>query len=611
MLAIRAPSARACGTPREPRAPRWSPRPGSATRGPLAFDPGALASGSSFVAPHSSSTHAPTGRSTHWSTTPSPTTASTHLGAASSLVASNPGSRREVELHRDSASRWSSPPAWSRACPRRVARASARGAWRRSRGHVRRRAQLGLPLVIGASARRPCAASSRTTSSPRRRSALSTRETARNLARGAAGTRCRGPDVPAPSSSAWPGRWLTSREDRRSRHVRPHDDAARGRDRGHHPPTDRIFVWGFSPWVYQFSHRRPAGRFVFETYVTGLVPWFREKLSIERARVVPGASRSSWATSIARSRRWWSTRGSIMMARPMRAYPAPFAEWLHAHYCYDLRIGAFDVYSRRADETVPCASPFPIVQHAFDFGARPMEVSVPQTFDAGTSAWLYQADRSSPRGSRAGHARRPSSSSSIPRTLGTTCASKAWTSRRRRPGRSPDPLGIAWKMRYGDAVRDPGSRELERILWIVFAALAWKYALGAEATGLPRDSVVAIAARGQRATGSEPAALVASGPRRATARPPRRAPFALFTFFVVVLAVADVSARAKTRRTRSRPPRRTSYMDYAARRSSGQTRRRQSLYGVIVSPSDAERAPDPAPQRRPLRLVPRTEPVRS
>ncbi|MEO7114059.1 MAG: glycosyltransferase family 39 protein, partial [Polyangiaceae bacterium] len=38
-------------------------------------------------------------------------------------------------------------------------------------------------------------------------------------------------------------------------------------------PDDKIFVWGFSPWIYGYSHRRAAGRYVFETYVTGFVPW--------------------------------------------------------------------------------------------------------------------------------------------------------------------------------------------------------------------------------------------------------------------------------------------------------------------------------------------------
>ncbi|HSQ62798.1 MAG TPA: glycosyltransferase family 39 protein, partial [Polyangiaceae bacterium] len=40
---------------------------------------------------------------------------------------------------------------------------------------------------------------------------------------------------------------------------------------------DRIFVWGFSSWLYGYAHRRPAGRYMFETYVTGFVPWYWQK----------------------------------------------------------------------------------------------------------------------------------------------------------------------------------------------------------------------------------------------------------------------------------------------------------------------------------------------
>ena len=54
-------------------------------------------------------------------------------------------------------------------------------------------------------------------------------------------------------------------------------------------PDDRIFVWGFSPWIYGYAHRRPAGRYVFATYPTGFVPWFWAPLEEERARAVPGS----------------------------------------------------------------------------------------------------------------------------------------------------------------------------------------------------------------------------------------------------------------------------------------------------------------------------------
>ena len=38
-------------------------------------------------------------------------------------------------------------------------------------------------------------------------------------------------------------------------------------------PEDRIFVWGFNPDIYYYADRRPASRFVYCTFQTGLIPW--------------------------------------------------------------------------------------------------------------------------------------------------------------------------------------------------------------------------------------------------------------------------------------------------------------------------------------------------
>lgn len=36
---------------------------------------------------------------------------------------------------------------------------------------------------------------------------------------------------------------------------------------------ERIFVWGYYPEIYFFSHRLPATRFIYANFVTGLIPW--------------------------------------------------------------------------------------------------------------------------------------------------------------------------------------------------------------------------------------------------------------------------------------------------------------------------------------------------
>ena len=123
-------------------------------------------------------------------------------------------------------------------------------------------------------------------------------------------------------------------------------------------PRDRIFVWGFSPWVYQYSHRRPAGRFVFETYVTGFVPWFWEKLSVERARVVPGSVEVLLGDLDREKPTVVVDAGSIMPGKAHAGVRPLLAAWLRANYCFDVRIGAFDVYRRKAPGIADCVYPW-------------------------------------------------------------------------------------------------------------------------------------------------------------------------------------------------------------------------------------------------------------
>jgi len=60
--------------------------------------------------------------------------------------------------------------------------------------------------------------------------------------------------------------------------------------RTHSTTADRIFVWGFHPDIYGFAERRPASRYLFASFVTGLIPW--TNIAPERDTsyaIVPGA----------------------------------------------------------------------------------------------------------------------------------------------------------------------------------------------------------------------------------------------------------------------------------------------------------------------------------
>lgn len=137
-------------------------------------------------------------------------------------------------------------------------------------------------------------------------------------------------------------------------------------------PESKIFVWGFSPWLYGYSHRRPAGRYVFETYVTGFVPWFHDAIPHEPARTVPGAMDALLNDLDRETPEVVVDAGSVMLARPMRAY-APAAHWLAAHYCFSARIGAYDLYRRRDGATCPSTS-MPRPHPPVDFHGHAMTV---------------------------------------------------------------------------------------------------------------------------------------------------------------------------------------------------------------------------------------------
>lgn len=158
----------------------------------------------------------------------------------------------------------------------------------------------------------------------------------------------------------------------------------------------KIFVWGFSPWLYAYSHRRPAGRYVFSTYVTGLVPWRHDDFAGEQKRIVPGSNEALMADLDAEKPELVIDSGSIMLARPIRTYRR-WADWLYAHYCFELRVRGFDVYRRKRDASITCPEAgFPQPQRAFDFVGAPLEVPIPKTSDPDRTKWLFVPEDSLP-----------------------------------------------------------------------------------------------------------------------------------------------------------------------------------------------------------------------
>jgi 4-amino-4-deoxy-L-arabinose transferase-like glycosyltransferase len=152
-------------------------------------------------------------------------------------------------------------------------------------------------------------------------------------------------------------------------------------------PEDRVFVWGFSPWIYGYSHRKPASRFVFHTYPTGFVPWYGEKLSVEAARVVPGSMEALLGDLERERPAVIVDAGAVMMNRPMRTYRAT-ADYLYAHYCFEMRVGALDLYRRKGDGA-SCEQPhFPEPAACVDYLGRGLFLPLPHQVDEGRAKKL-------------------------------------------------------------------------------------------------------------------------------------------------------------------------------------------------------------------------------
>lgn len=60
--------------------------------------------------------------------------------------------------------------------------------------------------------------------------------------------------------------------------------------RDHSTPDETMFVWGYHPDAYLFAGRQAASRYVYSSFVTGLVPWTNTDPEIDTAyAIVPGA----------------------------------------------------------------------------------------------------------------------------------------------------------------------------------------------------------------------------------------------------------------------------------------------------------------------------------
>lgn len=106
--------------------------------------------------------------------------------------------------------------------------------------------------------------------------------------------------------------------------------------RDHTKPNDRIFVWGFHSDIYLYSNRRPASRYVFTTFQTGMIPWTNVAPNIDtHYAIVPGTMEKLLADLTARQPRFIvdcsAGPNRSWQKYPIDNYP-PLQAFVRAHY---------------------------------------------------------------------------------------------------------------------------------------------------------------------------------------------------------------------------------------------------------------------------------------
>jgi len=99
----------------------------------------------------------------------------------------------------------------------------------------------------------------------------------------------------------------------------------------HSQEGDTIFVWGFRGDVYLNTQRKPASRFVFSVFLSGVVPWYEESPRVQERRIVPGSHALLLSELRATQPRVIVDAGFSMLHRYMAQFPE-LRRYLEEHY---------------------------------------------------------------------------------------------------------------------------------------------------------------------------------------------------------------------------------------------------------------------------------------
>lgn len=101
-------------------------------------------------------------------------------------------------------------------------------------------------------------------------------------------------------------------------------------------PTDRIFAWGYCPDFYLLADRRPASRYIYCSFVTGLIPWTNIQPGRDTSYAIVPGTMDILLRELESNRPEYFFDASLGEARHFSKYPVGkfprLADWVSAHY---------------------------------------------------------------------------------------------------------------------------------------------------------------------------------------------------------------------------------------------------------------------------------------
>lgn len=156
--------------------------------------------------------------------------------------------------------------------------------------------------------------------------------------------------------------------------------------REHSKPSDRIFVWGYNPDFYLLADRRAASRYIYCSFLTGLIPWTNAEPGRDTSYAIVPGTMTILLRELNATRPKFIVDASLGEGRRFSKYPLvrfpPLVDMVNANYveieAVRFRAHGFRVLIRKDTAGVP--SPASDVR-AMDSSLEEPTVSAPSLTD--------------------------------------------------------------------------------------------------------------------------------------------------------------------------------------------------------------------------------------